>query len=121
MKINNAWTSKRIREFKEAYQIMNCRELAKQFNISYDHCRHLLSKFKITKDDYGWTKEDDRLIVGLEIERVPKKEIAKKMDRSVNSLYQHLTHLKKSGVYYTIFAEYVTQKQKVSNATDCKS
>lgn len=121
MKVNNAWTSKRIKELKESYQTMNCRELAKHFNISHDHCRHLLSKFKITKDDYGWTPEDDKLIVGLEIERVSKKEIARKMDRSVNSLYQHLTHLKKSGVYYTIFAEYVLQKQKVNHGSNCNT
>lgn len=103
------WTPEKIQEISDLYQVMTARELAIHYKWKIGYCMNIIKRFKLRKDTSVWDESDEYLVVGLEIEQVPRKVIADKMERSVGSVYRLIQRLKHSGKYYQLFARYIEE------------
>lgn len=102
------WTPERIKRFGEFYESHNIKELSEHFGYTELYCNDLLKRFGISKIKKSiWEDGDDYLIVGLIIERVRIDLIAEKLEKDVGQIYRRISLLKKKGIYYRLFSQYV--------------
>lgn len=104
------WTPEFIKEFGEFYKNNPVKVTAKHYNMSIKYCYEMASVYGLTKKrvDVIWDDGDDYLVVGLDAERVRRKVIADKMDKTEKQVNHFIEKLKKTGRYYPLLMKYVS-------------
>lgn len=105
------WTPEYIEKFSEFYKTHPVEETAKEFKLGVATCYFMASRYGITKRYCTtiWDEGDDYLVVGLDIERLRRKVIADKMDKTEKQINHLIDKLKRSGKYYSLAYQYIAE------------
>lgn len=103
------WNPESLEEFGKYYSTHTVEETAKKFGIAVKTCYFMASKYGFSKKYVTaiWDDGDDYLVVGLDVERVRRKVIADKMDKTERQVNNFILCLKRSGKYYTLLSQYI--------------
>jgi len=108
------WTPEAIEAFGKSYETDGPKATAAKYGLTVKHTYSLAGRygFKSNPHKNNWDEGDDYLVVGLHLEGVSHKEIARKMDKTEWQISALIASLRAKGKFDDLMNRHVRSKFK---------